>query len=585
MDLGQAADSFGSTSASSSVGVAGASAVGPQGSGGRGGAIVALGASGANGTIGVSSAEAKAKYIICPFGPPIQLRPDGRRRRFHAGRDQLVLLEQIFRENKKPNAKERIEICKRVNMNPRSLQIWFQNRRAKEKKMEGAAGSASATGSGDGDQSPVTPSTPNPQLAGTSSDLHLSRQQSQQFQQNFSQQQQQQQQQPFSHISPNHTPSPASNPLILTTSISIGSWRRLSLTPQDLLCEILTSQGLLRWSVIESGFCFKMELPITAINDMSVHSVPENPTLSSLVLQINMPPSFFRQIQEDSTIQIGASPGFIPCSDFTEHLQATSVYCHILEGSHAEMERGFTMLQNFFNEKYFSAPAIVPQPMATQILDPRLQSQTNQFSTVATVRGGRPGMSGSGVGLAINTATAIQDPKMQQYYYNDSAPLANAASFSGFLGGPMSAVGSGPGGIGFSIPPPLPPLGTSTATSQQQQLQQKKEHQQQQQQHTNHPSKHLHGDLSSGLSGPNRMVAQTGILPPATATQFPFEMTDVLRLSAGVNQRGGAHQRSFSQNDASFLTSSHNGGAMNANVNESAPNTTDFFKQFKMQQI
>ncbi|KAJ3293570.1 hypothetical protein HDU79_000196 [Rhizoclosmatium sp. JEL0117] len=74
------------------------------------------------------------KYIICPFGPPIQLRPDGRRKRFHAARDQLVMLEAIFQQNKKPNAKERVEICKRVNMNPRSLQIWFQNRRAKDKK-------------------------------------------------------------------------------------------------------------------------------------------------------------------------------------------------------------------------------------------------------------------------------------------------------------------------------------------------------------------------------------------------------------------------------------------------------------------
>ncbi|KAJ3136187.1 hypothetical protein HK100_001916 [Physocladia obscura] len=172
-------------------------------------------------------------------------------------------------------------------MNPRSLQIWFQNRRAKEKK-EAPDHSDSNLDNGEDDN-----------MANTSS-------------------------------------------LILTTSISIGTWRRLSLTREDLMCEILTQPGILRWSVIESGFCFKMEIPIAAINDMSVHSVPENPRLSSLVLQTNIPPLFYRQLGD----------GFVPCSDFTEHMQASTVFCHILEGSHFEMERGFTMLQSYFNEKF-----------------------------------------------------------------------------------------------------------------------------------------------------------------------------------------------------------------------------------------
>ncbi|KAJ3233230.1 hypothetical protein HDU81_002381 [Chytriomyces hyalinus] len=418
-----------------------------------------------------SAAKAAPKYIICPFGPPIQLRPDGRRRRFHAARDQLVLLEQIFKENKKPNSKERIEICKRVNMNPRSLQIWFQNRRAKEKKegSGGAVGNSSesvdfagdgggANGSNGGNQSvsPATPTMPadatTPSTAQPSMPLqnqHIT--DSNIYQHNV-------------RTSPNPKTAASSNSLILTTSIAIGSWRRLSLTPQDLTCEILTYQGLLRWSVIESGFCFKMELPITAINDMSVHSVPENPTLSSLVLQINMRPSFYRQVTHDAMTNPTSS--FVACGDFTEHMQASSVYCHILEGSHAEMERGFTILQNYFNEKYFVAAentASVPnhtlgmhqasiQPPLQQ-LNQQLQQQVYTHHQHQQGAGVQHSMS-TGVGLAINTSRAIQDPKLQQYYYNDSAPLPNAAVFSGFLGGPMSAVGTGSNGIDFAMNEP-----------------------------------------------------------------------------------------------------------------------------------
>ncbi|KAJ3394884.1 hypothetical protein HDU84_005819 [Entophlyctis sp. JEL0112] len=54
-----------------------------------------------------------ARFIICPYGPPIELRPDGRPKRFHAKKDTVSMLEEIFLENNKPNAKERLDICKK----------------------------------------------------------------------------------------------------------------------------------------------------------------------------------------------------------------------------------------------------------------------------------------------------------------------------------------------------------------------------------------------------------------------------------------------------------------------------------------
>ncbi|KAH9993160.1 hypothetical protein BJV77DRAFT_372116 [Russula vinacea] len=47
---------------------------------------------------------------------------------------QLEILEGVFITDKKPNAPRRKELAKKLKMSPREVQVWFQNRRAKEKK-------------------------------------------------------------------------------------------------------------------------------------------------------------------------------------------------------------------------------------------------------------------------------------------------------------------------------------------------------------------------------------------------------------------------------------------------------------------
>ncbi|ORY45911.1 homeobox, partial [Rhizoclosmatium globosum] len=67
-------------------------------------------------------------------------RSDGRRKRVHPTSEQQRLLEAFFAENPKPNSKRRLEISEAVNINVRSVQIWFQNRRTRLKrqpKLEG----------------------------------------------------------------------------------------------------------------------------------------------------------------------------------------------------------------------------------------------------------------------------------------------------------------------------------------------------------------------------------------------------------------------------------------------------------------
>ncbi|KAF8919802.1 hypothetical protein CPB85DRAFT_1248622 [Mucidula mucida] len=73
--------------------------------------------------------------------------------------DQLKILEGIFKRDTKPNAALRTELASRLDMTPRGVQVWFQNRRAKEKtKASKAAKAAAANGTLDNASTDPSPS-------------------------------------------------------------------------------------------------------------------------------------------------------------------------------------------------------------------------------------------------------------------------------------------------------------------------------------------------------------------------------------------------------------------------------------------
>ncbi|KAI7852927.1 homeobox domain-containing protein, partial [Circinella umbellata] len=47
---------------------------------------------------------------------------------------QFRILETAFEENPKPSAAKRQALAEELDMTPRGVQIWFQNRRAKAKQ-------------------------------------------------------------------------------------------------------------------------------------------------------------------------------------------------------------------------------------------------------------------------------------------------------------------------------------------------------------------------------------------------------------------------------------------------------------------
>ncbi|KAJ3412398.1 hypothetical protein HDV05_000818 [Chytridiales sp. JEL 0842] len=332
--------------------------------------------------------------------PPVPMRPDGKRRRVHASKEQLAFLEAAFQACQKPNSKARIEICKSIRMNTRSVQIWFQNRRAREKKIQQGtlppgSGALSRRGSLDSlcddfdlatctdndssfddssfddftETSPTmsTTSTSAPSLLATDDFLlpassssttspppsttynpaTKTRQRSMSFPTistltGF---------QPTltTHFETENVANNSQDPSSLffgvntlvgiqqssfrlsTSSLVIGSWRRMSVTPQDLICEIDYTSKVLRWTVVEASFSFKMEVSFADIVDASLDNSSEDSQEekgeSTLTVEVCAVPTFSKEVK----LADGTSV-FIPCEDFTEGLQASSVPLHVLRG-------------------------------------------------------------------------------------------------------------------------------------------------------------------------------------------------------------------------------------------------------------
>ncbi|RKO90542.1 homeobox domain-containing protein, partial [Blyttiomyces helicus] len=47
---------------------------------------------------------------------------------------QLIVLQESFEQNSMPTNDERKTLAEQIGMDPRTIQIWFQNRRAARKK-------------------------------------------------------------------------------------------------------------------------------------------------------------------------------------------------------------------------------------------------------------------------------------------------------------------------------------------------------------------------------------------------------------------------------------------------------------------
>ncbi|KZV79153.1 hypothetical protein EXIGLDRAFT_833079 [Exidia glandulosa HHB12029] len=76
--------------------------------------------------------------------------PNDVRHRKRTSRAQLIVLEAAFEEDQKPGPSIRMEISQQIGMTVRAVQVWFQNRRAKEKNLQKKQAQAIAHRNGKG---------------------------------------------------------------------------------------------------------------------------------------------------------------------------------------------------------------------------------------------------------------------------------------------------------------------------------------------------------------------------------------------------------------------------------------------------
>lgn len=79
----------------------------------------------------VASKESDQTSFAPNFYNPFEIK---RRRR--TSREQARLLRKAYMNNSKPNGRERDKLAKILEMPPRAVQVWFQNKRAKEKQQK-----------------------------------------------------------------------------------------------------------------------------------------------------------------------------------------------------------------------------------------------------------------------------------------------------------------------------------------------------------------------------------------------------------------------------------------------------------------
>ncbi|OQO14806.1 hypothetical protein B0A48_00188 [Cryoendolithus antarcticus] len=267
-----------------------------------------------------SSASSAAAAARRPPRKSTLTQQQKNQKRQRATQDQLMTLEIEFNKNPTPTALVRERIASDINMTERSVQIWFQNRRAKIKNI--AKRSIES-----GEDCDSIPDSMRQYLAmqayGPSKGMMGSM---------------------MGRVGPGF--SPYGPGLVLNTdpgagktviqhfqcrSLSIGTWRRVGQSSMDLVIFYSPEKGCVTYYINNDSAGYKIEYPFAWIKNITldqgdVQAAAEGASqrTGGLVVELTRPPKFYM----DSS----GSGGFYECGDFTEEQQASQVMVHHLGG-------------------------------------------------------------------------------------------------------------------------------------------------------------------------------------------------------------------------------------------------------------
>ncbi|KAI9262051.1 hypothetical protein BY458DRAFT_515301 [Sporodiniella umbellata] len=260
------------------------------------------------------------------------------RKRTHLSSEKVSILEESFTKNILPDSATRSQLAKKLSVPERTVQIWFQNRRAKEKKNKqiesnessplryeptfrsmmtpevfeqprtnGRSRSISKTGSSLSDQVPLFCGRALSEGIGqdpaigpwVSSQLGLSA-------------------------------CPVQTIPLQPSMLRIGSWTRFSSEQSsvewDLFCYVSLSERALVWKIRAGPHQFKIECGFDRIQYIQLQPTGQLNICTQLPLSFGM-------------IRYGQDKDWVPCGDFTEYHQASIVPIHTLQGHFESLQR------------------------------------------------------------------------------------------------------------------------------------------------------------------------------------------------------------------------------------------------------
>ncbi|KAK2590484.1 hypothetical protein QQS21_011833 [Conoideocrella luteorostrata] len=249
------------------------------------------------------------------LGRRVFAQPQKRQKRRRVTPDQLTILEEEFCKNAKPTAANRERIADEVNMTKQSVQIWFQNRRAKvkwwaKKNLETCADFNSipeyvkaymaleATETGNGlvcdypGRAGLIPVSHNSVLFGGN--------------------------QAEGTVLTHH---------LTCRSLRIGKWIRVRQHSIDLSVSYSPQECTMTYYINNEQARYKVEYPFWHIKNIWLENRDSDPnTMGGIVIELNRAPFFFTDLSSETG-------SFYEVGDFTEDLQATQCNLHRIEGN------------------------------------------------------------------------------------------------------------------------------------------------------------------------------------------------------------------------------------------------------------
>ncbi|KAG0179476.1 hypothetical protein DFQ29_002061 [Apophysomyces sp. BC1021] len=144
-------------------------------------------------------------------------------------------------------------------------------------------------------------------------------------------------------------------------ALQIGTWKRMNLQRQDLICQYDPQQRLMSWCIRDGQQRFKMQFSVDIVQGMRLEPLTERLGWARLELCLMQPESISFYMED------AARQTWTQCRDFTQDQQATTGLRHFLDGPALALRAELTRLAQ--SDAHVLS---LMQPSDMQAIDPHL---------------------------------------------------------------------------------------------------------------------------------------------------------------------------------------------------------------------